>query len=87
MEALAVFAQHRDHVRLLLSDLIMPKKNGRETCAEIMKLKPDIKAIFISGYTSDIIARKGILEPGTHLLLKPLHPAALLEKIREVLDS
>jgi PAS domain S-box-containing protein len=86
-EAMAVFARHCDQVRLLLSDLIMPKKNGKETRAGIMKLKPDIKTIFMSGYTSDIIARKGILEPGMHLLLKPLHPAALLEKIREVLDS
>ena len=86
-EALAVFAKHRDQVHLLLSDLIMPKKNGKETSAEIMKLNPNIKTIFMSGYTSDIIARKGILEPGTHLLVKPLHPAALLEKIREVLDS
>jgi PAS domain S-box-containing protein len=87
MEALAVFAQHQDQVRLLLSDLIMPKKNGKETRAEIMKLKPGIKTIFMSGYTSDIIARKGILDPGTHLLLKPLHPTDLLEKVREVLDS
>ncbi|MEI6613278.1 MAG: PAS domain S-box protein [Chrysiogenales bacterium] len=86
-EALAVFVQHRDQVGLLLCDLIMPKKNGKETRAGIMKLKPDIKTIFMSGYTNDIIVRKGILEPGMHLLLKPLHPAALLEKVREVLDS
>jgi PAS domain S-box-containing protein len=86
-EALAVFEQNRERISLLLSDLIMPKKNGKETRAGIMKLKPDIKTIFMSGYTSDIIARKGILDPGIHLLLKPLHPAALLEKIREVLDS
>ena len=87
MEAQAVFAQHRDQINLLLCDLIMPKMNGKETRAGIMKLQPGIKTIFMSGYTSDIIARKGILEPGIHLLLKPLHPAALLAKIREVLDS
>ncbi|MBN2400344.1 MAG: PAS domain S-box protein [Candidatus Aminicenantes bacterium] len=87
LEALTVFEAHRDQVRLLLCDLIMPKKNGKETRSGIMKLKPDIKTLFMSGYTSDIIARKGILEPGMHLLLKPLHPTALLEKIRQVLDS
>jgi two-component system cell cycle sensor histidine kinase/response regulator CckA len=87
MEALELFKRYREQVQLLLSDLIMPKKNGKETRAEITKLKPDIKTIFMSGYTSDIIARKGFLEPGTQLLLKPLHPAALLRKIREVLDS
>ena len=87
VEALAVFEQHQDQVRLVLCDLIMPKKNGRETSAEIMKLKPDIKIIFMSGYPNDIIVRKGILEPKAQLLLKPLHPADLLMKIREVLDS
>ncbi|HSQ35613.1 MAG TPA: ATP-binding protein, partial [Candidatus Binatia bacterium] len=86
-EALAVFEAHRDQILLLLCDLIMPKKNGKETLAGIVNLKPDIKTLFMSGYTSDIIARKGILEPGIHLLLKPLHPAELLEKIREILDS
>jgi CheY-like chemotaxis protein len=87
MEALEVFARHRERVNLLLCDLIMPKKNGKETLLGIMKLKPDIKTIFMSGYTSDIIARRSILDPGTHLLLKPLHPSSLLTKIREVLDS
>jgi PAS domain S-box-containing protein len=86
-EALAMFASNRERISLLLSDLIMPRKNGKETRAAIMKLQPDIKTIFMSGYTNDIIASKGILEPGMHLLLKPLHPAALLEKIRTVLDS
>jgi two-component system, cell cycle sensor histidine kinase and response regulator CckA len=87
MEALAVFEQYQERIHLLLCDLIMPKMNGKETRAEIIKLKPNTKTIFMSGYTSDIIARKGILDPEIHLLLKPLHPAALLEKIREVLDS
>ncbi len=87
LEALAVFAEHRDQVRLLLCDLIMPKKNGNETRAGIVKLKPGIKTLFMSGYTSDIIARKGILDPEIHLLLKPLHPSELLEKVREILDT
>jgi len=82
-----MFEHNRDRIQLLLSDLIMPKMNGKETQTALMKMKPDLKTIFISGYTSDIIARKGIHEPGMHLLLKPLHPAALLEKIRAVLDG
>ena len=86
-DALAVFERNRDRIHLLLSDLIMPKKNGKETQVALNKLQPDLKAIFMSGYTSDIIAHKGIHEPGMHLLLKPLHPAALLEKIRQVLDE
>jgi DNA-binding NarL/FixJ family response regulator len=76
-----------DRIHLVLCDLIMPKQNGRETLVEIRKLKPDVKAIFMSGYTADIIASKGITDPRMHLLLKPLHPAVLLKKIRSVLDE
>ncbi|MCX6556391.1 MAG: PAS domain S-box protein [Candidatus Aminicenantes bacterium] len=87
IEALAIFAAQRDRIDLLVCDLIMPKINGQETRAGILKMKPDVRTLFISGYTNDIIASKGIADPGVHLLLKPLHPAKLLEKVREVLDA
>ena len=53
----------------------------------IQELKADVKAIFMSGYTADIIAGKGIADSGFHLLLKPLNPGVLLKKIRSVLDE
>jgi two-component system cell cycle sensor histidine kinase/response regulator CckA len=87
IEAQTVFRQHQDRINLILCDLIMPKMNGRETFAEIQKMKTDVKVIFMSGYTSDIIAGKGIADSGGHLLLKPLGPAVLLKKIRDVLDG
>jgi PAS domain S-box-containing protein len=87
IEAQSIFERHQEQVRLVLCDLIMPKKNGRATCAAIQKKKPGVKVVFMSGYTSDIIAGKGIIDEGIHLLLKPLNPDTLLKKIRSVLDS
>ena len=71
---------------LVLLDVMMPVKNGREAYEEIKKLDPDIKAIFMSGYTDDIISKKGILEEGFEFISKPINPDTLMRKIREVLD-
>jgi len=65
----------------------MPKMNGKEAYEEIRKTNPDVKAIFTSGYTSDIIQRKGFLDNGAAFVSKPIQPENLLSKIREVLDS
>ena len=82
-----IFRQEQERIDLVLCDLIMPKLNGRETLAAIQKIKKGVKAIFMSGYTADIIADKGIADAGMHLLLKPLNPGVLLKKIRAVLDK
>jgi response regulator RpfG family c-di-GMP phosphodiesterase len=65
----------------------MPKKSGKETYEEIKKLKPETKAIFTSGYTSDIIAQKGLLEEGINFMSKPVSMIDLARKVRDVLDS
>jgi DNA-binding response OmpR family regulator len=65
----------------------MPGKNGKETFAEIRSMKPDMKAIFMSGYTANIIHKKGILDAGTEFISKPFSPSAFLRKVREVLDN
>jgi len=82
-----VFRQQMDRIRLVLCDLIMPGLDGRETLQGIWELKRDVKAIFMSGYTADIIAGKGLADSGFHLLLKPLSPGVLLKKVRAVLDG
>jgi len=87
IEAQTVFQRHRTQVQLVLCDLIMPRMNGRETHAALQKIKGDIKVVFMSGYTADIIAGKGIADPGIQLLQKPLNPSTLLKKIRSVLDK
>lgn len=86
-DALKVFSENSKDIQLLLFDVIMPKKNGKECYEEIKKIKPDIKVIFMSGYTADIIHKKGIIEEGIELLLKPISPNDLLRKVREVLDK
>ncbi len=74
-------------VALLILDVIMPGKNGKEVYAEIKRLKPDIKALYMSGYTANIIHKKGILDPGTGFISKPFSPNAFLRKVRSVLDN
>ena len=65
----------------------MPKKNGGDAYDEIRALKDDVRAIFISGYTGDIIDRQRISEDGANFLLKPILPDKLLTLVREVLDK
>ena len=72
---------------MLVLDVIMPKKDGREVFDDIKKMQPDIKAIFMSGYTADVIHRRGIIEEGLNFVPKPLSPAELLRKIRDTLDQ
>jgi PAS domain S-box-containing protein len=74
-------------VALLILDVIMPGKNGKEVYTEIKGLRPDIKALFMSGYTANIIHKKSILDSGTEFISKPFSPNAFLRKVREILDS
>ncbi len=86
-DAVKKFAENKDRIRLLVLDIVMPKKNGKEAYQEISKIRPGIKVLFTSGYTADIIHRKGILETGLDFILKPISPAIFLKKVREVLDK
>ena len=75
------------NVDLLIIDSVMPKKNGREVYDEICGTWPHVKALFMSGYTRDIVLDKGIEEKNFHFISKPLSPNDLLAKVREVLDG
>ena len=86
-DAIKVFTENKEKIQLLILDVIMPKKNGKDVYDEIKKELPDIKAIFMSGYNSDVIHKKGFLEEGLDFLPKPLLPDELLRKIREKLDQ
>lgn len=86
-DAIIKFIENKDSIHLLLFDVIMPRKNGREAYNEIKKIRPDIKALFMSGYTADIINKKGIQEEGISFMSKPVSPTMLLRKIREVIDK
>ena len=85
-DAVRKFKENIGAVSLVLLDVIMPLKNGREAHEEIKGIDPGIKTIFMSGYTDDIISKDGILEEGFDFVSKPINPDALMRKIRDVLD-
>jgi PAS domain S-box-containing protein len=86
-DAVRTFGEHRDEIDLVLTDLIMPNMSGREAVEEMSRMRPGLRAIFMSGYSTDIIEQKGLLEHGRHFISKPLNPMELLGLIRAVLES
>jgi signal transduction histidine kinase len=86
-DAVEKFIMLKDRIQLLILDVVMPKKNGKEAFEEAKKIKPGIKALFTSGYPAEIIQKKGILDAGINFIIKPHQPQDLLRKIREVLDG
>jgi len=82
-DAVKKFREHQDEIRLLITDVMMPDKNGRETVEEIRKIRKDVQAIFTSGYHTELT--KMLREKGYHYLQKPFLPHELLHKIDEVL--
>ena len=85
-DAVNKFIENKEEIQIVLLDVIMPKKNGKEAYEEISKINTDIKTLFLSGYTSDILNKEGIIEEGINFISKPVSPEALLSKVREVLD-
>ena len=80
-------AANKDRVAIILMDMIMPKKNGKEAYEEIMLLQPNIKVLYLSGYTADYIQNRGVSEEGIELIMKPVQPVELLRKVREMIDK
>lgn len=87
VDAINKFTENRDNIKLAILDVIMPRKNGKEVYDRIISEKPNMKVLFVSGYTADIINEKGLLHEGLEFMSKPVSPAALLKKVREVLDK
>ena len=85
-EALRVSAQHR-RIHLLLTDVVMPRMSGKALAQELLKTRPKLKVLYMSGYTDNSIVHHGVLDPGTHFLAKPFTAHDLKRKVREVLDG
>jgi two-component system cell cycle sensor histidine kinase/response regulator CckA len=81
------FMANRGAIKLLILDVMMPKKNGKEVYDKIRIFEPDIKALFISGYTAEIMNQKGLLDKGVNFVHKPIPVNNLLRKVREILDG
>ncbi|MFO1489573.1 MAG: ATP-binding protein [Kiritimatiellia bacterium] len=84
-EALRLAETHAGDIHLLLTDVIMPEMNGRDLARRLLSLHPELKRLFMSGYTADVIAHHGVLEPDVHFIQKPFSNTVLVAKVREVL--
>jgi len=86
MDAIEKFKANSDKVDIIIMDLIMPKKSGREAYQDIRRLKPSVKVLFISGYSPDLLQNKGVLETGEEVMIKPVRPLELARRVRAMLD-
>ena len=86
-EALTLCKVKHGDIALLVTDVVMPGMNGRQLAAQVERIFPQIKVLYISGYTSNAIVHHGVLDPGLWFLAKPFSPSALAAKVREVLDT
>jgi two-component system, cell cycle sensor histidine kinase and response regulator CckA len=86
-DALLTSAQHPGDIHLLLTDVIMPRMSGMALALELSTTRPNVKALYMSGYFDDTIEHHGVLDAATNLLSKPFSAAELMQKVREVLDG
>src|SRR5579863_8556513 len=85
--AMQIAVAHDAVIHLLLTDVIMPGMNGRELAQRVLEIRPNVKVLYMSGYTENVIGRNGTLDVGIRLLQKPFTLRDLRNKVREVLDS
>jgi CheY-like chemotaxis protein len=85
-DALRLCRDHEGEIQLLLTDVVMPVMSGRELAERSATLRPEIKVLYMSGYTDNIVVYHGVTARDTQFLQKPFTPKALVRKVREVLD-
>jgi CheY-like chemotaxis protein len=86
-EALEECGRHAGPIPLLLTDVVLPQMSGRELAERLKALHPDMKVLYMSGYTDDAILRHGVIDQETAFLQKPFTTTVLVRKVREVLDQ
>jgi two-component system, cell cycle sensor histidine kinase and response regulator CckA len=85
--AIDLVKNHRGRIHLLFTDVVMPGMSGRELASQLMALQPEVKVLYMSGYTNDLIAQQGILNLDTVLLEKPFTLRSLLTKVYQALSA
>jgi signal transduction histidine kinase/ActR/RegA family two-component response regulator len=86
-EALLTCERHPRTIHLLLTDVVMPQLSGRELAERLLSMRPELKVLYMSGYTENVIVHHGILDSGIAYLQKPIVPEMLARRVREVLDA
>ncbi|SPF43022.1 PAS/PAC sensor hybrid histidine kinase (fragment) [Syntrophobacter sp. SbD1] len=77
---------HPGDIHLLITDVVMPEMNGRELAEQLITVRPNLKCLYMSGYTADVIARRGILDEGVNFIQKPFGSEVLAARVRQALD-
>jgi PAS domain S-box-containing protein len=86
-EALALAREHAGKIHLIITDVIMPEMNGRELAREMLSIYPEIKCLFMSGYTAETLAPHGVLDASVEFIAKPFATKDLVVKVRRILDE
>jgi two-component system cell cycle sensor histidine kinase/response regulator CckA len=86
-EALSLCAVYDQPIHLLLTDVVMPETSGKEVADRLRILRPEIKVLFMSGYTDEAIVHHGVLDAKVEFIQKPFTPVAPARKVRQVIDS
>ena len=87
VDALLISNQHQGPIHLLLTDIVMPGMTGRELAEQLCIFHPNMKVLYVSGYTDDAYVQHGVLKAQAAFLQKPFTPEALARKVRQVLDA
>jgi CheY-like chemotaxis protein len=86
-EAIRIAREYTGEIQLLLVDVVMPEMTGRDLSEQLNSIRPNLKRLFMSGYTANVIAHHGVLDEGVHFVQKPFSSTTLADKVREALES